>query len=47
MVQAWSQVSGLGRVRSSSRVAGSKNIRVFCSTRMPTLRPPRISAAMT
>jgi hypothetical protein len=47
IVQAWSQVSGLGRVRSSSRVAGSKNIRVFSLMRMPTRRPPRISAAMT
>ena len=32
--RAWSQVSGLGRVRSSTRVAGSKNIRVFCSILM-------------
>ncbi len=43
----WSQVSGLGQVRSSSRVPGSKNIRVFSSKRMKTLRPPRISAAAT
>jgi hypothetical protein len=43
--RAWSQVSGLGRVRSSSRVAGLKNIRVFCSIRMLTSLPPGISAA--
>ena len=45
ILRACSQVSGLGRVRSSSRVAGSKNIRVACSTRTETRRPPRISAA--
>ena len=44
--RAWSQVSGLGRVRSSTRVAGSKNIRVFCSILIETSIPPRISAAM-
>src|SRR5215472_714931 len=47
MVQAWSRVSGLGRVRSSSRVAGSKNMSVCSWMRAPALRPPRISAAMT
>src|SRR5215471_15890309 len=45
-VRAWSQVSGLGLVRSSTRVAGSKNIRVFSSMRMDTSIPPRISAAV-
>jgi|GEM_PF-6586808 len=36
---------GLGRVRSSSLVSRSKNDRVCASMRMPTFRPPRISAA--
>ena len=35
--RAWSQVSGLGRVRSSTRVSGSKNISVFSSMRMETI----------
>jgi hypothetical protein len=42
---AWSQLSGLGRVRSSSPVSGSKNIRVVGSMRMLTRVPARISAA--
>ena len=46
-LRAWSRVSGLGRVRSSSRVAGSKNVRVVSSMRMPTWRPARISPAAT
>lgn len=40
-------LNGLGRVRSGSRVSGSKNIRVCSSTRMLTRRPARISAAST
>ena len=45
--RAWSQVSGLGRARSSSRVSGSKNIRVSVSILIETRRPARISPAGT
>ena len=47
IARAWSQVSGLGRVRRSSLVSGSKNIRVASSTRIETRRPARISPAGT
>ena len=43
----WAAVNGLGRVRRSSRVSGSKNDRVCASIRIATARPPRISAART
>ena len=39
-LRAWSQVSGFGRVRSSSRVPGSKNISVFSSIRIADLAAP-------